>query len=421
MTGNDEVQCEVVVVGGGPAGASTAWHLAQRGVTVTVLDRARFPRDKVCAEYLSPQASRILAAMGALPVIEQHASQLRGMAIRAPNGGVIYGQFAARHGFHAFRDRGLGVRRTLLDSTLVERVRAEGITVREGVRVTDLLRDATGRVTGVRALDDAGHTTHYHAKVVVGADGLRSVVARRLGLVHSARWPKRLALVAHFRNVGGVSDVGELHVERDGYVGIADVGGDAEQNAHSVINVALVVPAHAARDVAADKDAYLTQWLARHPHLGSRFAAATPLEPVRVTGPFAASTRPAWAPGAVLVGDAADFFDPFTGEGVYSALRGGELLAPFVEEAVRAESPEGADIALDGYERARRAEFSGKWTVERIIGGVIAVPALMNHAARALSRRRDMADLLVGVAGDFVPAREVLRFGYIARLLLFGV
>jgi flavin-dependent dehydrogenase len=122
------------------------------------------------------------------------------------------------------------------------------------------------------------------------------------------------------------------------------------------------------------------------------------------------------ADGAALVGDAADFFDPFTGEGIYAALRGGELLAPFARAALAAGGA-AADGALREYDRARRREFGGKWAVERLIGAAVAFPPLMNHAARVLSRRRDMADLLVGVTGDFVPAREVLRAGYLLRLL----
>jgi flavin-dependent dehydrogenase len=203
-----------------------------------------------------------------------------------------------------------------------------------------------------------------------------------------------------------------MHVEKDGYVGIADVG-------NGLTTVALVVPARAARDAAVDPDAMLDEWLIGHPHLAARFAVAERVEPVRATGPFASYTKRAWARGAALVGDAADFFDPFTGEGVYSALRGGELLTPFAAEA--ATNAAGADRALAAYDRARRAEFHGKWRVERLIAATVAVPALINHAARALSRRKEMADVLVGVAGDFVPASQVLRVGYFARLLLFGV
>jgi flavin-dependent dehydrogenase len=139
---------------------------------------------------------------------------------------------------------------------------------------------------------------------------------------------------------------------------------------------------------------------------------------VRATGPFASHARRAWAPGVALVGDAADFFDPFTGEGIYAALRGGELLAGFALEALRAPTTHVANRVLAAYDRARRTEFAGKWTVEKLIGAVVGSPVLMNRAARVLAARRDMADLLVGVTGDFVPAREVLRPGYLFTLFV---
>ncbi len=410
---------QVIVVGAGPAGASTAWHLAQLGIDALMLDRARFPRDKVCAEYLSPQASRILTNMGAMPAIENAgAAHLSGMRVRAPNGSVLQGDFAARHGFKGFRDSGLAVRRTVLDAELVARAQSAGARLMERVRVTDIERDGVGgdgsRVTGVVTLDDDSQTRTLRAPLVIGADGLRSVIGRRLGLTRVGRFPRRVALVAHYRNVAGISATGEMHVERDGYVGIADVG-------NGVTNVALVVPARRVKQATTDRAAFLEEWLASKPQLAPRFADAERIDTVRATGPFASSSRQAWSRGAALVGDAADFFDPFTGEGVYSALRGGELLAPFAAEAAVALTAAAHDNALRAYDAARRAEFGGKWLVERIIGGTVAVPAFINHAARALSRRKEMADLLIGVVGDFVPAGQVLRFGYIARLLLFGV
>jgi flavin-dependent dehydrogenase len=144
---------------------------------------------------------------------------------------------------------------------------------------------------------------------------------------------------------------------------------------------------------------------------GARLASS-----VQVTGPFASHARRAWAPGAALVGDAADFFDPFTGEGIYAGLRGGELLAPFALEALGARSARDADRALASYQRARRAEFAGKWIVERLIGAAVGWAPAMNYFARTLEARKDMADLLVGVTGDFVPAREVLRPTYLLNL-----
>ena len=404
-------RAQVIVVGAGPAGSSTAWHLARRGIDVLVLDRARFPRDKPCAEYLSPEASRLLDTMGALGACEgAGAAQLTGMTVRAPNGAVLRGDFAAAHGFRGFRDRGLALRRTVLDGILLERATTAGVNVVEGERVTGLVRNARGAVVGVEVLDARGQAAERRADIVVGADGLRSVVARRLGLARARRRPRRIAMIAHYRGVAEMGSYGEMHVERDGYVGLADVGG-------GITNVAVVAPAARVKRAAGAPAAFFDAWLAAHPHVGARLAGAERVDAVRATGPFAHHARRAWARGAALVGDAADFYDPFTGEGIYAALRGGELVAPHIASALEARSPRDADAALAAYDAERRRTFAGKWRVERLVALAVAVPALMNRAAATLGQRKDMADLFVGVAGDFVPPSEILSVRYLLRLL----
>ncbi len=402
---------QIIIVGGGPAGSSTATFLARAGFDVVVLDRARFPRDKTCSEYLSPQASQVLDSLGVLQTVERSgAAQLAGMRVHAPNGVTIHGDFAASHGFRAYRERGLAVRRTTFDSILLEEARRSGVEVRERVRVTDVLMNDKRSVAGVTILEN-GEKRTLRAPLVIGADGLRSVVARRLGLVRTSRWPRRIALVTHYIGVERDEEFGEMHVERGGYSGMASVG-------PGLTNIAIVVPVSRAAEVAVNRTEFLERWIAERPHLAKMFANATRVDQVRATGPFAVSARRAWARGAALVGDAAEFFDPFTGEGIFTALRGGEILSDRIIGSKLKELGAVEDDALRSYEKARREAFSGKWKVERIIAAFVASPMLINHAARILSRRKDMADLLIGVVGDFIPAREVLRPGYLVNFLI---
>ena len=403
---------DVLVIGGGPAGASTAFQLARAGMRVRVLERARFPRAKPCAECLSPQATRLLSDMGAMPDVESRGVWLKGMVVRSPEGVSARGDYAASHGFKAARDSGLSIRREILDAALLARARNAGADVLENARVTDVTLES-GRVSGVSVLDSQGHARDIRARFVVGADGLRSVVARRLGLNRTATWPKRIALVAHYRDVRDVTEYGEMHVERDGFVGIADVG-------NGLTTVAAVFPQRSARAIAADRNGFLDHWLASKPHLASRFARASREARTAAVGPFASHARRSWHRGALLVGDAADFFDPFTGEGIYAALRGGELASSAILDMLGAGGGVRETEILADYDRARRHEFGGKWTVERLVGIGVATPFIINRAARALAASKDLADLLVGVTGDFVPAREVLNFRYLTRLLLLS-
>ena len=402
-----KLDADVIVAGGGPAGASTAWFLARAGVDVLVLDRARFPRDKPCSEYMSPQASRILAAMGVLDSIERAgAARLSGMSVRSPAGTTMRGDFAASHGYKGYSNHGLALRRTILDEILLRRAEAGGARVQENCKVADVLRSASGAVSGVR-VDSADGPRELRSRIVIGADGLRSVVGRRLGLIHKG-WPRRIALVSHYRGIEGIKETGEIHLDAHGYSGISNVGG-------GITNAAVVVPASRSAELSGNRTAFFEEWFATRPHLAERFARAERVTPVRATGPFASAAKVAWAPGAALVGDAADFFDPITGEGVYAALRGGELLSDCIIEELGAGAKD-AHRGLKRYEAARRREFSGKWKVERLVGLSLCSPKLMNRIARVLAADKNMADLFVGVTGDFVPPSAILNPRYFLKL-----
>src|SRR2546429_1338415 len=401
---------DVVVVGAGPAGATTALLLARAGASVLLLDRGRFPRDKPCSEYLSPGTTPILARLGGgiLGAVERAAhAKLYGMKVVAPGGAAMCGRFV-----EGARPYSFALPRTSFDTILLSAARRAGAHVCEATTVENLVWEK-GAVAGVVAHSWNGQRVTCHARIVVGADGLRSVVARRLGLVRSSP-PRRIAFTAHVADVAGIDGVGELHVGERGYVGMGPVGG-------GITTVALVLPLAAVRHGRRDFRTGFFDELQRFPGLVGRFDPRCLVREVLVTGPFAQWSRTAVAPGggALLVGDAADFFDPFTGQGIYAALRGAELAADSLIPRLTggADAPISA-TTLEPYVRARRREFAGKWALERLIGVGGGWPAPTNRVVSRLARRPDLADLVVGATGNFVPAHRVLAPGVLARLLL---
>jgi geranylgeranyl reductase family protein len=387
-----------VVVGGGPAGTAAAVFLRQAGHEVVLVDEARFPRDKVCGEGVSPEAWRLLARMGADGAVRAlRPRPVRGMKLTSPDGTAFVGEYAGA------RAPGFAVRRWCLDRALLECARGAGVEVREGVRARDVLtRD--GVVRGV-VLEGAEAPEPVGARLVVAADGRRSVIARKLGLLREHRRLRKFAVRGYWKGVEGLTDHGEMHVTRGGYCGIAPLGGD-EANITFVLDQADMRPAGGSL-----ADFYL-RTLDRWPRLRERLARACLTSPARAIGPLALEARRVSAPGAVLVGDAAGFYDPFTGEGVTLALRSAELAAEVAHGALRNGS---TDFRL--YDRRREEATRDKFRLNRLLQRVVAWPTLADAVARRLARRPDLADQLVGIAGDFVPARTALGVGFLTELL----
>jgi geranylgeranyl reductase family protein len=394
MTRHDQV-LDVLVVGAGPAGSATAARLAGQGFSVALWDRAEFPRAKPCAEYLSPGSVSALGRLGALPeVLREGPARLAGMRVVGPDGAAFTGRF--RPGI------GLGLPRERLDYQLAQFARRRGAALCQGVVLERFWTE--GDTVAVQGRQD-GRPVTVAARLLIGADGLNSRVARQLGLSRRARL-RRVALVAHATGILGMMDTGEMHVTEGAYVGLAPLGG-------GVTNVALVVDLARGKIQPPLADTF-KRWLASFPSLRGRAEALELASPVRGVGPFGRSTRRATADRTLLVGDAADFYDPFTGEGVYAALRGAELAADCAATALRTDRRSAAHLAP--YDRARRSTFAAKWALERIVSWVIARPRVLGHVARRLSAEAELAHQLVNVTAHVAPAATVFRPSYVWRL-----
>ncbi|HEV3050868.1 MAG TPA: NAD(P)/FAD-dependent oxidoreductase [Longimicrobium sp.] len=402
---------DAVVVGGGPAGSASAALLAADGWRVLLIDRARFPRRKPCAECVNPAGVAALRRLGVLDrVMEAGPARLDGWRIASDGGPSFLGRFHDVHGIALPRER--------LDAILLDHARACGAEVREGLKVTDLLWDdvettspsgfgggeslSERRGRAVRGVIAGGE--EIRARVVIGADGLRSIVLRRLGLLARAPKLRKLALTAHVRGLGDMGGCGTVRARGRGCVGVADVGG-------GLANVTVVVPAEQAHEVGGHAEAYFDAALRE-----CGFADAERVDDVLATGPFDCPVRRAVADGAVLVGDAAGYYDPFTGQGIYRALRGAELAAEAIGAALRTRDTSAA--ALMPYECARRRAFGPGERLQRMVEAFVSRPQLLRWAAGRLDRRPRLASAMVRATGDVDPVRSLLRPSLIAQLIV---
>jgi flavin-dependent dehydrogenase len=392
---------DAVVVGAGPAGCATAILLAERGLAVTLLDKATFPRPKICGEYLSPEAARVLDRLGVLKAVDGAGAQpLRGMRITAPDGTVLDGTYPAT----GYRDHALAIRREVFDRILLERARALPVDVRERHRVTGPIVE-DGCVRGVTVEAPDGAPLEIRSRLVVGADGRASVVARALGLLRPHRL-RRLALIRHVSGIEGLGDRGEIYVDPPDYSILNPV-------APGIANLSLVVPLAHAKPFRGRLETFFAARLKQLCHLPGRLAGMRAEGPLMVMGPIAYRVDEPRVGGVLLVGDATGFYDPFTGEGLYTALRSAELLVEVAQPALA--RGDVSVTALAPYARARRAAFADKARLTRALQLVIAHRRLANGAAHFLARRPARLGTLMGVIGDVLPPRALLGSGLTFR------
>ncbi len=398
---------DVVVVGAGPAGAAVAILLAERGWSLVLLDRAELPRQKICGEYLSPETARVLDRLGVLKEVDAAGAQpLRGMRIVAPDGTTLSACYPTAGPWRGYRDHALALPREIFDAVLLERARSLPLELRERHRVTELKVDGD-LVIGVRGQDATGRPFEIDSRLVVGADGRASAVAHSLGLVRP-HGLKRLALIQDVQGLDGFEQMGEIYVDPPDYSILNPV-------APGVVNLSVVVPLSHAKPYRGRMETFFHARLKQLRFVAPRVRGMRPQGPLLAMGPLAYRVDEPTQGGVLLVGDAAGFYDPFTGEGLFTALRSAELLAETAHAAL--ERGDLTQRALKVYAEARRRVFRDKERITRAIQFIIARRRLANFTAHLLARRPALLDALMGVIGDFAPPRELLRASTLRGLL----
>jgi len=374
---------DVVVVGGGPAGAVTALVLARAGARVRVFERARFPRHKLCGDTLNPGALALLARhLDTGPLIAM-SDPIEGMVLTGPGGVRVEGRYG----------RGLtgrAITRSVLDDWLLRQAAAAGAQVEEGARVTGLTRDG-GVVTGVTLARGDARTAAHRAAIVIAADGRRSAIAFGEGLARQPARPRRWAVGAYFAGVEGLSACGEMHVRAGHYLGVAPVPG-------GLANACLVLPHQGGHGALPPPARLLTRYLAADPELRSRFAHASIEGPPVMLGPMAVDGLAAGVPGVLLAGDAAGFIDPMTGDGLRLAMAGGELAAAVALDVLGGRLT--VSRAHEALATRRRALFQAKWRFNRTLRALVAQPRGVAFAAAGARVAPSIFEGFIRYAGD---------------------
>ncbi len=374
---------DVLVVGAGPAGSIAATVLARAGARVRIVDRATFPRDKLCGDTVNPGTLAMLRRLNVAAAIDTCGLKVAGMRVTGERGVAVEGRYPAGIGGRALLRRDF-------DWMLLQDALAAGAQFEPGFTVRHAILDAN-RVAGV-SVSGRGFEGELRARVTIAADGRRSTLAFGLGLARHPARPRRWAIGAYVENtalVGPPRDLGEMHVRRGRYIGIAPVPS-------GLTNVCLVKPWHPGDRALGDPRAELLGELGRDLALRDRFAGARLVGTPSVLGPLAVEVGDASCDGLLLAGDAAGFIDPMTGDGLRFAVRGAEMAAQAAVEALE----HGWNGIHQRLSAQRRAEFAGKWRFNRLLRALVASPAAIAATSAGARIAPALLQTAIAYAGD---------------------
>lgn len=401
---------DALVVGAGPGGAATATALAQAGLKPLLIDRAAFPRDKVCGDAVSGKSVDVLRRLGALGAVAPgDRLDSWGVTFGGPHGDAVSIPFTRSPGQGPAP--GFLAPRLAFDAALAGHAVAAGATLWEEATVEALVRDGP-RASGLRVRRGRALET-VRAPLVVGADGAYSAVARSLGFSQLVPRHYCAGLRAYYEGVTGFHTHGfiELHFVEEaipGYFWIFPLPGGRAN-----VGLGMLSAVVKRRGVQLKP---LLERLVAHPRFRDRFAQARRVGPVRGWGlPLGSRTRPLSGDGWMLVGDAASLIDPFTGEGIGNALLSGTLAARWAAEAHAAGRFDAA--FLQGYARDVREALGAELRLSHALQRLGAWKWLLNAVIAKASRSPELADTISCMFDDLSQRRRLTSPAFYWRVL----
>jgi geranylgeranyl reductase family protein len=396
---------DVIVVGAGPSGSTAAYYLAQAGLNVLLLEKSRFPREKVCGDGLTPRAVKSLVAMGV--DVSEEAGWLRNKGLRVIGGGLRlelpWPELSSYPGYGLVRPR------TSLDEMLARRAQSAGAKLLEGTTVTGPLLDDDGQVAGVvvqaegegrrgREGGEEAQTAHheertdaapgsFRARVVVAADGNSSRLSVALGLRKRDDRPLGVAVRTYYKSPRHDDDYLESWLDLwdgdrllPGYGWIFGMGDGTSNVGLGLLNTSTAFG-------NTDYRSLLKRWLRSMPEEWG-YVEENRTEPVRGAAlPMGFNRTPHYYRGLLLAGDAAGMVNPFNGEGIAYAMESGEILARVVAQALARPTRAETERVLRGYPEALQDAYGGYYTLGRLFVELIGRPKLMRYATNAGMKR----------------------------------
>lgn len=388
---------DVLIVGAGPAGSALAYFLAANGLSVQLVDKAQFPRDKTCGDALSPRALHILKNMGLFESVKSVGFSIRRVAFFAPDGSQVIVPMPA---YENLPDFSVILPRQILDDMLRLHAMAAGAAFQSQVTVVDVLRK-DDLITGVRANTPDG-PVEFHARLTIFATGAAYSLLERTHLLHHTPDFSRAAR-AYYEGVGGLSDMVEFHYDS---VPLPAYGWVFPTSATSAnIGAGLYVPPGA--KPAKNSPRQVMDEFITNSHIAEMLKDARPTSPIKgYPLRFDFPQAQIAFPGLFLVGEACGLVNPLTGEGIDYALESAELAADVLLHAIR--QSEAPQLTMQRYTQRFRARFLTVYKSLIQVQKLYMRRWMMNRYISVAQRNDDLALLLANIGlGNVDPLKAL--------------
>lgn len=391
---------DAIIIGAGPAGSTAAIKLAQSGYRILLLEKSRFPREKLCGEFITPECLNVFDRLGVRQqILDAGAQTIRRWTLFAPDGrGLdVPMEWIADGHPHA-----VGLSRAMMDLVLLERARELGVEIREGFHVSPrLYRD--GSLNIIEGKANNAPIEQFAAPLVIDASGRNGVFSNQIQQIDQTNRPANqsagkqevsrlegsrvFGCKVHLRKVEGLRGRGELFFFRDGYGGMSEVEGDR-------VNLCFLTTEATLLAAKGDRQRLLDLTLRSNAAAHSRLENAEIDGEWLGTGPITYGRRQTM-PGVLTIGDAAAFIDPFTGSGMLLAFTSGELAATVVSQSFTPGKFDTCDVEsiINQYGDRHRAQFGWRLRVCSLLRGMAFKPATRNILVTILSRHQGLMKL----------------------------